>query len=116
MNSMLVSFISQNRLLVLGFLVALITTLWFASHLVMDALYFSDPDHTDVDLRSWMTPRYIVLTYDLPRPFVLELLELDPQTDGGFRLGKLAEERNMTMEELTEFVRSAAATYREAQQ
>ena len=90
--------------------------LWFAGHAVADAVYFNDPRNVDVDLKPWMTPRYVVLTYDLPRPLVIETLGLDPVADQGIRLGRLAQERDITLEELTETVRAAAALYREAGQ
>ncbi|MEL6425213.1 MAG: hypothetical protein AAFQ33_07130 [Pseudomonadota bacterium] len=109
-------FIKQNRLLVGLFLGSLAVALWFAFHAITDALYFNDRRNVDVDLQPWMTPRYVVLTYDLPRPVVIDLLELDPDHDRGLRLGHLARDRGITMEELTALVREAAAQYREGQQ
>lgn len=111
-----VSFIRQNWLLVGLFVGSLTVALWFAFHAVSDALYFNDPRNVDVALKPWMTPRYVVLTYDLPRPLVMELLELDPEADRGVRLGRLAQERNISIEELTTLVRDAAAAYREGQE
>ena len=107
-------FIKQNLLLVGLCLGSLGAALWFAFHAISDALYFNDPRNVDVALKPWMTPRYVVLTYDLPRPLVIELLELDPKDDRGIRLGRLARDRNVSMEDLTELVRAAAAEYRES--
>ncbi|MDX8347969.1 hypothetical protein SLH49_08220 [Cognatiyoonia sp. IB215446] len=98
------------------FLGSLAVALWFAFHAITDALYFNDPRNVDVALKPWMTPRYVVLTYDLPRPLVMELLELDPDDDRGIRLGRLAQERNISMDDLTTLVRDATAAYREGQE
>ena len=111
----MLSFVRQNWLLVAVFLGSVALGLWFAAHALLDALYFNDPRNVDVDLKRWMTPRYVVLTYDLPRSLVAELLELDSEEDRGVRLGKLAAERALSMEELTALVREAAAQYREGQ-
>ena len=106
------SFIKQNLLLVGLFLGSLGVALWFAFHAISDALYFNDPRNVDVALKPWMTARYVVLTYDLPRPLVFDILDLDPD-DRGVRLGRFAKERNLSMDELTSLVRDAAAAYRE---
>ncbi|MEM7259428.1 MAG: hypothetical protein AAF404_18795 [Pseudomonadota bacterium] len=116
LNPELLSFIRKNLVLLAGFIVVLAVAIWFSVHVILHALYFNDPRNVDVDLRPWMTPRYIVLTYDLPRPFVLDMLELDPALDKGVRLGRIAQQRGVSMSDLTEQVRTAAAAYREEQQ
>lgn len=115
MSSKLRTFIQHNWVLVSVFVAAFVLTMWFATRMAMDALYFNDPRNVDVNLKPWMTPRYIVLTYDLPRPFVWELLELDLETDQGIRLGRMSTERGISMEDLTTLVREAAAEYRNEQ-
>ncbi len=116
MLSQLRRFGRENWLLLIVFAAASCFALFFAVHTIRDFVYFNDPANVDVDLQPWMTPRFIVLTYDLPRPFVFETLGLDPDADGGKRLGHLARERDLTMEELTEMIRKSSATYRETQQ
>ena len=105
-------FLKENWLLVSLTIVALAAIGWFGSRFLLDFLYFNDPRNVDVTLRGWMTPRYIVLTYDLPRPFVREVLELPTEGSGGQRLKFIADNLGLTMEELTEHVRDAAAQYR----
>ncbi|MEO1550498.1 MAG: hypothetical protein AAFR93_08700 [Pseudomonadota bacterium] len=108
---------ARRNWIVLGLLLASIAiAFWFALSLVSDALYFNDPRNLDVDLKPWMTPRYVVHTYDLPRSLVMEVLELDPEADRGIRLGRLAEDRGMSMDDLTALVRDAADTFRGAEQ
>ena len=82
----------------------------------MDFVYFNDPKNVDVELKRWMTPRYIVKTYDLPRPEVFEILQIDLEADSGRRLGRIAAQDGLTMQQLTEKVREGAAQYRAQQQ
>ena len=112
----LMSFIRHNLILSGLFLSAVLLALWFATHAISNALYFNDSRNVDVDLKPWMTPRFVVLTYDLPRPLVAEILELEPAKGRGIRLGRIANERGLTMEDLTKQVRDAAAAYREGQE
>ena len=107
------AFIRQNWQLAFVFFGALLFASWFAFQAISDALYFNDPRNVDVDLKPWMTPRYVVLTYDLPRSLVAEVLTLDQESDRRIRLGQLAKERGLTMDELTALLRAAAADYRE---
>ena len=109
------NFARQNWGLVAIFLIATLAAIWFASRVFMDFLYFNDPRNVDVDLRPWMTARFIVLTYDLPRPLVFELLGFEESARGGQRLGNVAKEMGLTMEELTELVRLGAAQHRAGQ-
>lgn len=106
------NFVRDNWLVLSVFLAATIFALFMASRVFLDFLYFNDPANVDVDLKPWMTARFIVQTYDLPRPFVFELLSLDPEQEGGLRLGRLGAREGITMEELTARVRDAAAEYR----
>lgn len=94
------------------FAVAAIACLWFAGSFVADLIYFNDPRHQDVALRPWMTPRYVVMSYDLPRPLVAEVLELP--RDGGprERMDDIAARLDLSLEELTDRVRNAADIYR----
>lgn len=109
------AFARKNWLPLGIFFGALAVALFFASRVFLDFLYFNDPKNVDVDLKPWMTPRFIVITYDLPRPVVFEILALDPKEDRGLRLRRVAERQGVSMEELTARVRDAAAAYREDQ-
>ena len=58
-----------------------------------------------------MTPRYVVMSYDLSRPMVLELLQLEPGERTKMR--DVAAGMGLTLDELTQIVRDAATRYRE---
>ena len=108
----LAGFLRQNWLLVSVTVAVVIAVGWFGVQFLLDFLYFNDPRNVDGALKGWMTPRYIVLTYDLPRPFVRDLLELSAEGQGGIRLAIIAENLGLTFDELTTRVREAAAQYR----
>lgn len=108
-------FARQNWLLLGVFALAMVVALWFAVQFTLNFLYFNDPRNKDVDLKGWMTPRYVVMTYDLPRPLVAELLGLTDPSQRGQSLRRIADDMGLTMEELTELVRAEAAIYREAE-
>lgn len=99
-----------------GFLISAGLALYFGFTFLADAIYFNDTRHKDSDLQGWMTPRYVMLSYDVTMPLILEVLRLDESALGkGLRLEDIISEQNSTLEELTESVRAAAETYRESQ-
>ena len=82
----------------------------------MRAIYWSDPRHVDEPLKPWMTPRYVMRSYDLPRDVVLEALKLAPGDEAPRRLGRLgrlAAERGVSLETFTEAIRAAADVHRD---
>ena len=114
MNAKFTDFIRKNLLLVSLTVLTLVVIFWFGFRLLADFLYFNDPRNVDVDLKGWMTPRFIGITYDLPRELVFEVLELSPESARGQRLRFVAEDLGLTLDELTEKVRAAAKVYRAA--
>lgn len=107
------AFVRQNWKLVTVFLIASVAALWFAGSILLQFLYFNDPRHQDEALKGWMTARYIVLSYDLPRPLVLEALDLSPEEGGRRPLRKVAQEMGITLDELTQIVRNVAQEHRQ---
>lgn len=106
-------FLRENWILAGAFALAMCIAAWFALQFALQALYFHDPRNKDVALKGWMTPRYVVMTYDLPRDVVAETLGLTDLSQRRWRLGRLAEEQGISMEDLTARVRAAAEAYRE---
>ena len=108
----LLTFLKQNWLIVGMLSVACIAVLWFGGSMVRDIVYFNDPANQDKDLRGWMTPRYIVMSYDLPRSVVADVLELSSIDQRRILLRDVADEMGVTMDELTDMVRATAAEHR----
>ena len=110
-----IGFVRENMLLLAVLSCAIAVAVYFSFRVLADVLYFNAPRHVDVDLQPWMTPRYVVMTYDLPRDLVFDILGVDPGADRGVRLRQIAERQGLSMEDLTARVRTAAEIYRETQ-
>ncbi|MBT0958466.1 hypothetical protein IV417_13835 [Alphaproteobacteria bacterium KMM 3653] len=87
---------------------------FFVSGFVADAIYFNDPANQNRPLERWMSPRYVGQSWQLPRPVIVEIMEIDPEAEpatrpkGGPRtVGHVLERTGMTMEELEARVREA---------
>ena len=110
----MVSFLRQNWIVVSILLVACAVAIWIGANVVLDFIYFNDPRHQDEILKGWMTPRYIVMSYDLPRGVVMDMLDIGSEDKHGMRLRDVAQNMGVTLEELTQIVRDGAAKYRAA--
>lgn len=99
----------SRSLLALAFAVALALTLFFA----VQALHHAGAigPAADAPIEGWMTPRYVSLSWDLPREVVAETLggELG---SGPRSLAALAEERGVPVEALVDDLETAIAAYR----
>lgn len=109
------AFARQNWLPLSVLLIACFAVIWFGGRMALDVIYFHDPRHQDVALRNWMTPRYVVMSYDLPRPVVLNLMNLTPATEPGKSMKDISAQMGVSLDELTQRVRAAAADYRSGQ-
>ncbi|MEM8539642.1 MAG: hypothetical protein AAGF25_01695 [Pseudomonadota bacterium] len=110
-------FARRHWLPLVGFIASLGLAVFFAVTFMADAIYFNDPRHKDVDLQGWMTPRYVVLSYDVPRGVILDALGLTTEANGqGLRMRDIAQQQEVGLAELTERVREAAGAHREANQ
>ena len=111
----ILSFIRKHYVAVGILLIAVVTALWFAGGLLMEFVYFNDPSNKDKDLKPWMSPRYIGLSYDIPRPLVAKLLGLQVEDLKGQTLGRIALDRGLTMQQLTDNVRDGVEAFRAVQ-
>ncbi|RVU85899.1 hypothetical protein EOL70_00160 [Leucothrix sargassi] len=115
-NSTLFQFATANKFTVVGFVVSLILTVVLSSTMLADAIYFNDPKHKDIKIEGWMTPRYISLSYGLPRNMVFDLLDVTEDTRGRRRADHLAKNIGVSLDELTDMVRAAAVAHRSQEQ
>ncbi|MEN0088057.1 MAG: hypothetical protein AAF737_06445 [Pseudomonadota bacterium] len=108
------AFLRANVMLVGATVLSFLVLVTFSVGFLSDLIYFNDPRHQAEPLKPWMTPRYVALSYDLPRERVMELFELTedvPQRRP--RVGQIARTLDLTLAELTERVREAAAEERQ---
>lgn len=93
---------------------AIIGALFFGGRLISEALYFNDPDHKNQPLEPWMTPRYVGMSYGLPRHVIMEIMDLDDDREGRTpHMRVIAARLGMTLPELEAKVRETAKAYRE---
>lgn len=107
-NAKLHNFLLSQKWAVGGLLLSFVFTIALAVAYLPSAIYFNDPDHQQETLEAWMTPRYLTLSYELPRPVVLDLLGIKEGDDHPRRLDRIAENLGISLEELTQIVRAKA--------
>lgn len=105
------TFIGQNKLTVGIAAVSFLALVYFTGSFVAELIYFNDPRHQNEALKPWMTPYYVALSYDLPRETVKEVFEFTDEFEGPKRMSFVAERLDLSLEELTEKVRTAAQAY-----
>ncbi|MDD9922825.1 MAG: hypothetical protein OXQ92_11185 [Boseongicola sp.] len=108
----LLQFLRKNWLPTAVLVGACFLVIWFLTRAALDFVHFNDPKHQDADLKGWMTPRYIVRSYDLPRSLVFDTLGLQDPDRRGVPLRRIAEDMGLTLEELTDLVREVAEEHR----
>ncbi|SMX32010.1 hypothetical protein [Octadecabacter ascidiaceicola] len=99
-----------NRLALMAFVVALGALFYFGGKTISSAIYWMDPAHQEQPLAGWMTPRYVALSYKLPREYVLEALFIGPDAPPHrVSLETIAQENNVTLAELQARIDAATA-------
>ncbi len=96
---------------------ALLATAFFAIDLGRDWLYFKNPDHREQTLKPWMTPRYVGMSWGLPRELMEDVMELPKNHEGRPpKVKDIAERLGLTLPELQARVASAKAEFEAARQ
>lgn len=104
----LITFLKNNWLPATVVALSLAALIYFASGFLLNLVYFNDPRHQNQALEAWMTPRYVVMSYDLPPRIIDEIMKLEPHIDKRKPLSDVASELNITLDELTAQVKAAA--------
>lgn len=80
-------------------------------------MYWSDPRHQDREFEPWMTPRYISMSYQLPRNEVLGALGIsEGELYRPITLRKISKHTGVDILELEASVEETARRFREASQ
>lgn len=106
----------DHRKPLLGFVAALLLTVFFAVRMIVATIYWMDPAKQDQPLAGWMTPRYVAQSYQLPPEVLGPALFLDEDAPPMRRsLEKIAANNGVTLAELQTRVDAAATAWRAAQ-
>ena len=104
-----------RRLLVVAFVAALALTLFFGVQALRHVGAFRPAP--DVPISGWMTPRYVSLSWDVPREIVAGALDIELGAGVGRQsLETLAKEGGVPVETLISELQDAIAAYRTAGQ
>lgn len=100
-------------LLTAAMVLALLVAGFFAVQLVLNAIYWNDPRHQDMDIAPWMTPRFVAMSWGVPVPVVRSALDLPPPDGKPQPLQRIAQERGIAVEDLAQDLEAAILQYRE---
>lgn len=97
----------RHRFLFVGFVAAIVVTVFFAVRLLFFTVYWADPTHRGQRLEEWMTPGFVAHSYDLPPEVVRDLLELDAGDGKRRTLAEVLETSDLTLEEIQQRIDEA---------
>jgi hypothetical protein len=98
-----------------AFALAVAATALFGVRLAVSTLHWADPARRDQPIEGWMTPRYVAMSWDLPREVVADALALAPDGTGRRQtLAEIAKARGEDVDVLAARLRAAIDAYRAA--
>ena len=89
------------------FAVAVVLLVFFGIRFVDRFLYFHDPAHRNQALEPWMTPRYVGMSYKLPRDVIFDVMDLENTEGRRVKVGEVADRMGISLAELERRVRKA---------
>ncbi|WP_321338217.1 hypothetical protein [uncultured Cohaesibacter sp.] len=89
------------------FVVAVVLLVFFGIRFVDRFIYFHDPAHRNQALEPWMTPRYVGMSYKLPRDVIFDVMDLENTEGRRVKVGKIADRMGISLAELERRVRKA---------
>ena len=89
---------AEHKLLVLGFLAALILTAVLLMRLIADVVYW--PQHQDEPISGWMTIGYVAHSYDVDKDGLVEVLGIETDLRRHLTLKAIADGQDLTLAEL----------------
>lgn len=102
----------KHRLASLLFLGALLVAAFFAVRLTMFTIYWSDPARREQPIEGWMTPGYVAMSWDVPKPIVAEAAGLSGTEGRRIRLDDIAAERGIPLEALIDEIEGAIQEFK----
>lgn len=103
----------RHPLLIAAFVLALAATVFFAVQSFRHAGGLGAPAAADEPIEGWMTPRYVALSWDVPREVVADALGLDlGRGTGPQSLEALAAARGLPVETVVATLEAAIEAHR----
>ena len=88
----------DHKLLVLGFMAALILTTVLFVRLIADVVYW--PQHQDEAISGWMTVGYVAHSYDVDKDGLINALGIETNLRRHLTLKAIADAQDMSLAEL----------------
>lgn len=105
----------MRRLMMLGFGVALLLTLFFAVRVTVQAIYWRDPAHHDLPIQGWMPLGYVGRTWNVPREVMIGIAQVSPADTSRRSLEMIARDEGVPLDAFIARIQDGIAAYREAQ-
>ncbi len=103
-------FLRENRLLVLAFVFLLGAAVFFGVGAFRHARDFDVAKEQPV--ASWMTPRFVAHSWDVPREEMMTILGLEPPGPGRRTLADIATEKGIPVEDYIREIEAGIAAFR----
>ena len=111
-----IDFVRSHKLAVTIFALALGLTIVLSGRALVHFVYLKDPAHRDQPIAAWMTPRYVVMSHQVPPKVLREVLGERDHTRRRATLAEIAASRGQATEELIAQIEAAIAAHRERSQ
>lgn len=105
----------RHPIITTAFSIAVLFTVFFTFRSVAMMIYWANPDHHNVDIQAWMTPRYVMQSWHLNDDVMYQALQDDHLPGRRLTLGEIAAQQGITMPELKARIIAAATTFRDSQ-
>lgn len=103
----------NHKLLILGFLAALLLTVYLFLRLVADVVYW--PQHRDAEISGWMTIGYVAHSYNVDKDALTEALDIETDIRRHLTLKSIADMQETTLPDLRDRMLTTIATERSDQ-
>ena len=99
----------------LGFLLAVVVTLFFLGRMVSTALYWHDPAHHNESVKPWMTVGYIAKSWHVdPRQIDQMAGFPGPRDHGPWTMRQIAEQRGVPVDVIIKLANDTVAALEKA--
>ena len=103
----------QHKLLILGFITALLLTAYLLLRLIADFVYW--PQHRDAEISGWMTVGYVAHSYSIDKQILINALGIEEDLHRHLTLKSIADAHETALPDLRDRLLSTIETERSSQ-